>query len=101
MTTALEALRQAIPALELGLDALSAEAAAYHEAMKGYRLLEHAQRDADVAAAQKALDTARAVIAAQPEAPDTSCNRGNRCPWSDGDPSVCAYCGRIAAGSGQ
>jgi hypothetical protein len=43
------------PALELGLDALRAEASAYHAAMKGYRPLHHVQMDEDCKTAEVAL----------------------------------------------
>ena len=31
----------------------------------------------------------------------SNCNHGNRCPWSDGDPSYCRRCGDKAQGSGR
>jgi hypothetical protein len=55
-----EVLVLTIPALELGLDALRAEATSYHAAMKGYRPTEHAKRDAVSTAVELAL---RAVVA--------------------------------------
>jgi hypothetical protein len=43
------------PALELGLDALRAEAAHYHAAMAGYRPAHHIQMDEDCKTADIAL----------------------------------------------
>jgi hypothetical protein len=42
-------------------------------------------------------DVPTAVVAPKP----ADCNRGNKCPWDDGDPSYCRHCGLRAQGSGQ
>ena len=58
------ALAGAIPALELGADALHAQAAQYHEAMAGYRPAAHAQHDADCKIAEDALQAVKEALGA-------------------------------------
>lgn len=47
------------------------------------------------------IDTAQSVPTVVVTTQPAGCNRGNRCPWSDGEPSYCKHCGMRAQGSGQ
>ena len=62
-----EALKMALEALEIGYDAVYAEAQQYHYAMSGYRPNTHKRMDDDVQKIAKAITAIKEALAQQQE----------------------------------